>query len=63
MIWYCVTSMYSDNSVVAAVTDTLEAPEKPSNGLKVLEERLVWVDWFPSREEAEMFVKSLLTDE
>lgn len=63
MIWYCVTSMYGDDDVAATVTGTLDAPEKPANGLKMLEDRLVWVDWFPDQAEAELFVKSMIIDE
>lgn len=61
--WYCVTSMYNDNDILTAVTGTLEAAEKPENTLEVANGNHIWVDWFESLEEAELFAKAMLADD
>ena len=62
--WYCVTSAYYENdNVVAAITDIMEGIEKPGNGLEVLDGGQIWEDWFPCREEAELFVKAILSED
>lgn len=60
--WYCVTSKYSDYGVSAAITETIEASEMPTKGMELAESSQVWVDWFESLEEAEMFIVAMLEE-
>lgn len=62
MIWYCVISKFDDSDVVAAVTGTIEASNKPENGVELHDGKQIWVDWFESLEEAELFMRAVLEE-
>lgn len=59
--WWCVTSAYFDDGrVIAAITDSTEAMEKPESSSVSLKRKDVYVDWLPSHEEAVKFVQDSL---
>lgn len=52
MFW-CVTSSFDDRGrVVAAITRTIEAAEKPENSFTSTPRKDIYNDWFDSREAA-----------
>jgi len=56
--WYCVTSAFYDTGrVVAGVTDSKEADEKPESTFTAKIDRDIYEDWFADITEAADFVK------
>ena len=59
--WYAVTSSFYDNGKVkAAITDTVMAVQKPESGYKELKRCDVYVDYYPTKEEADKAVEEAL---
>lgn len=59
--WYAVTSSFYDNGKVkAAITDTVRAAQKPESGYKELKRCDVYVDYYPTKEEADKAVEEAL---
>lgn len=49
MKYYCVTTTFDDcGRVTAALTDIVQADEKPKNGYKYTLHRDIYTDWFDS---------------
>lgn len=56
--WYVVTSSYHDDGkVVANITGTVEAAEKPKSTSTSVSNRDIYVDYFDSKKEADKFVE------
>lgn len=56
--FYCVTSSYDDKGRVnAAITAAIEADTQPENTSKETGTKDIYNDWFPSKKEAQEFVK------
>ena len=59
--WYAVTSSFYDNGKVkAAITDTVRTAQKPESGYKELKRCDVYVDYYPTKEEADKAVEEAL---
>lgn len=57
-IFWCVTTLVDDQGTVrAAITNFVEAANKPENSSKSTSRKDIYHDWFESHEEAEEFVK------
>lgn len=56
--WYMVTSSYHDDGkVVANITGTVEAAEKPKSSSTSAHNRDIYVDYFATKREADKFVE------
>lgn len=56
--WFAVTSSFDDKGhVTIKITGVVMAAERPANVFKSLRRKDIYVDYFPTREEAEAFVK------
>lgn len=56
--YWCVTSSFDDKGkVTAAITNVVEAPEKPENSFRSTRRKDIYFDWFENQEEAEKFVE------
>lgn len=56
--YYCVTSSVDDKgNVRAAITNVIDAACKPENSFRSLKRKDIYIDWFGSLDEAEMFVE------
>lgn len=55
--YYCVKSSVDNHGrMTAAITESVEAEEQPTNSYVSTSRKDVYTDWFESREEAEKFV-------
>ena len=55
--YYCVTSAVDDHGrMTAAVTESVEAEQRPKNTCTSTRRKDIYKDWFESRKEAEEFV-------
>lgn len=56
--WWAVTSAYyNDGSVIADITDTTEAVEEPQRQEASTKLSDIYIEWFPSEEEAQKYVE------
>lgn len=55
--YYCVKSSVDNHGrMTAAITESVEAEEKPADSYVSTSRKDIYTDWFESREEAEKFV-------
>lgn len=57
-LYYCVTSSFDDRGrVVAAITNVVEAAQKPENSSMSTKRKDIYSDWFDDPEAAKKFVE------
>lgn len=60
-IWYCVvSSYYDDGRVIANISGSMKASERPRGSYTETRDKDIYVDWFGSPEEAEKHVEDCL---
>lgn len=56
--YYCATTSFDDRGrVTAALTNIIEAEEKPENEFRETHRKDIYIDWFESEEEANAFIE------
>ncbi len=56
--YYCVATSVDDNGKVrAAITDIIDAAQKPQNSFKSLKRKDIYIDWFENHEDAKRMVE------
>lgn len=57
--YYCVIEVYySDGFVIANIVQQLQAHKKPEGGIKFMETKDIYIDWYSSKLEAEEAVRN-----
>ena len=57
--WSVVSSVYDDGRVTAMITGCVKALKKPDGRCREMDQRDIYLDWFSSREDAEMFIEKV----
>ena len=59
-LYYCVTSSFDDQGkAVAAITNVIEAVQKPENSSRSTKRKDIYNDWFKDPEEAKKYVEDV----
>lgn len=57
--YYAVTtSVYFDGRVITNITGTVDAEKKPRSTYRETMQKIEYLDWFPSYQEADEFMRS-----
>lgn len=60
MKFYAVTTaVYDSGKTTADITDVMEAEKQPENTFASTERKDIYVDWFPSKELAKDFARTV----